>query len=891
MKRLLCILFIAVGIAAIAGEPFCIQRTFDERDGLSQSLVKQVVQDRDGFIWVATWNGLNRFDGYDFITVRPSVDSEVRRFSSRIGDIKLDGDGNLWLRIDSRVVFFNTSTYDFTDVHRDIERKLGRNIEVKSIMATVDGIIVIETKDGRYITMTKGGPRLNASRPSYRYQGPSNRRLNDVKPYTNDELVYSGADRLGGKWLITRQGEILYSPSDATAFKEIDRIKFDGTLYFAITDNSGNLWLRSNSGLHRVTIGSDSYKTVAPPPGGSMLRTSMSGADGRLWLSWSDTRQVAVYTPSLKSPLWLGRDGSLTPTQATLGIPVYSMACHGQDVWLGSKPDGLYRLKPSGDNSYTISHIVGDDAIYDITTDRRGRMWIASMLHGIGLIDNPASDTPAVRRLSEIKGYPADATKVRRIIVIGDSMVVAATTGGLLTVKIPADGKSFNAASFRLHVSCPGDNQSLGNVAVMDVDVTSSGLLLAATESDGINYTDNLAASIFRRFNRATGAPTDVAYNVMPVSIHGGDRLLATSNRFIYLFSPGNTDVNYLGQPYFHRDITFSDARPLPLADGKSYLFGLTDGAVVLDLSSAVRNDTPDKPARIVFTAVSFSGQADMILTPATDTVTITPDRRNFTLSFASLEYSYPELTRYHVKINDGEWTLLNNDRDITFADIKPGKYLIHVRSTDPRGRLLDNERVITVIVTPTFGETGWAKALYILVILLVATAVYLTIRYIRHIKLRQRQILDAYLGLLEQNKRIHDTDAATPAVTSEPSHAEADPLAQVDQATRAMLDRVVSFVEQNLDNSDITVDDMAAAAATSRSGLTRKMKQIMGITPSEFIKASRLTRAEHLLVTTDMSVKEIAAATGFSDLNYLGKCFKARYSLTPTDYRKSHRQ
>ena len=53
-----------------AGEPFCDIRNYDERDGLSQRLVKQVVQDDNGVLWVATWNGLNRFDGYEFKCIR-----------------------------------------------------------------------------------------------------------------------------------------------------------------------------------------------------------------------------------------------------------------------------------------------------------------------------------------------------------------------------------------------------------------------------------------------------------------------------------------------------------------------------------------------------------------------------------------------------------------------------------------------------------------------------------------------------------------------------------------------------------------------------------------------------------------------------------------------------
>lgn len=98
---------------------------------------------------------------------------------------------------------------------------------------------------------------------------------------------------------------------------------------------------------------------------------------------------------------------------------------------------------------------------------------------------------------------------------------------------------------------------------------------------------------------------------------------------------------------------------------------------------------------------------------------------------------------------------------------------------------------------------------------------------------------------------------------------------------------RVTDFVEAHICDADVNINDMAAAAATSRSGLNRKMKSILNVTPAEFLRETRIQRAATQLVTTDRPVSDIALECGFADQNYFGKCFKARKGMSPSAYRK----
>ena len=97
-----------------------------------------------------------------------------------------------------------------------------------------------------------------------------------------------------------------------------------------------------------------------------------------------------------------------------------------------------------------------------------------------------------------------------------------------------------------------------------------------------------------------------------------------------------------------------------------------------------------------------------------------------------------------------------------------------------------------------------------------------------------------------------------------------------------------MQYIDDNLSNSDIGVGDMAAAAATSRSGLQRKLKQAMGITPQDLLREARIKRACHLLRTSQKTVAEVAYACGFSDPKYFSRCFKQSTGQSPTDYRST---
>lgn len=98
-------------------------------------------------------------------------------------------------------------------------------------------------------------------------------------------------------------------------------------------------------------------------------------------------------------------------------------------------------------------------------------------------------------------------------------------------------------------------------------------------------------------------------------------------------------------------------------------------------------------------------------------------------------------------------------------------------------------------------------------------------------------------------------------------------------------LERVIGFVEDHLAEA-LSVDRLARVAGMSRAHFVRKFTETLGGPPSEFVLNRRLARIERLLLATEMTVREIAAATGFADGNYLAKSFRRARGMSPLAFR-----
>jgi signal transduction histidine kinase/DNA-binding response OmpR family regulator len=97
-------------------------------------------------------------------------------------------------------------------------------------------------------------------------------------------------------------------------------------------------------------------------------------------------------------------------------------------------------------------------------------------------------------------------------------------------------------------------------------------------------------------------------------------------------------------------------------------------------------------------------------------------------------------------------------------------------------------------------------------------------------------------------------------------------------------LRKVIDAIEENMDNEFFSVEDLANAAAFSRSQLHRKLKALTGKGPNELIRDFRLARAKELLEKGRGNVSEVAMAVGYSSVSYFTRSFKAAFGVLPSE-------
>jgi signal transduction histidine kinase/DNA-binding response OmpR family regulator/streptogramin lyase len=103
------------------------------------------------------------------------------------------------------------------------------------------------------------------------------------------------------------------------------------------------------------------------------------------------------------------------------------------------------------------------------------------------------------------------------------------------------------------------------------------------------------------------------------------------------------------------------------------------------------------------------------------------------------------------------------------------------------------------------------------------------------------------------------------------------------------LLARVMKAINENLTNSDLSVDLIAQEVGISRVHLHRKMKELTGQTPHDFIRNLRLKQAAHLLASGNMNVTEVVYACGFGNVPSFSTTFKKYYGMTPREYMMEH--
>lgn len=799
-------------------------RIYDDANGLSHNHITRVQQDSKGFIWVATWNGLNRFDGVEFDTfkVQPGDGNDVS--NDRIRDFYMDKDGTFLCLVHETIYRFDTRTCRFSSVSPAVQRAAREKMD--------------KQRNSNYGTphdYTLGTTTLNG-------------------------VHHEMKDRQGNIWLVGNNCvyKVEKRQHPFTLVPEVER----QTVRCIYQDRNGRIWIATkNDGKGEVAVFDVNLTLIG-----------YLGHDGQLHKQHTPFSDVYSIFHDTKDQIWLGtkHDGmyrmqasSLPPSpsltgRAGVGLEHFLAGKtfydirqdnHGR-IWVASFDDGICRLQ---DSSLPPSPSLSGRA-------------------GVGLLTS--------KQIFD-KDYPQSCDKVRRIIFRGDTIIATTTVG--LVVAYPKDKGAWQV---NLHGREANRKESLSCSAVMDMFFDAKNRLVVTTESGGINIlqTPTLAAEKldFLHITHNEGLGTDVAYAAVCIN---GDVILQSNTEIVRFPSNDYHNPICFGRTFWNSNLHFSDTKPLLLRDGR-ILFSLEDGAVTAPMASLTDKtlvphlaltciSMPDGThiwgADYIDTLQLNANQRDVAIKYAALDYCADGDIR----------YA----TRFD---QTDEWTIHSSTREITLYDLTPGTHTLEIRSTNASGIWTDNTRRLTIIVEPHFYETMTARLLLILLFAIIVAGITYTFIYIRNIKRQRQETLDAYLKLIEaKNVVSRDPDPVHVGrgFPSRDSKPKSELELKLTPEDNAFMERFMAYVEQNIANSEANLDEMAEATATSRSSLNRKTKSLLGVTPADFLKEARLKRAAQLLLTTDEAPSQVAYLCGFSDPKYFAKCFKASYGMTPKEY------
>ena len=105
------------------------------------------------------------------------------------------------------------------------------------------------------------------------------------------------------------------------------------------------------------------------------------------------------------------------------------------------------------------------------------------------------------------------------------------------------------------------------------------------------------------------------------------------------------------------------------------------------------------------------------------------------------------------------------------------------------------------------------------------------------------------------------------------------------------LMERIMAFINNNLDDTDISNEDLADNVGISRVHLHRKMKELTGQTPHDFIRSIRLKKASQLLKRGDISITEVVYACGFGSAASFSTIFKKQFGISPREYMMKTRE
>ncbi|MFZ0456291.1 MAG: two-component regulator propeller domain-containing protein [Ignavibacteriaceae bacterium] len=438
-------------------------------DGLSQNTVHSIIQDKEGFIWFATEDGLNKYDGYNFKVYKNNPLEKNSIPDNFIWTIYEDRSGTLWVGTNNKgLCRFDRSTEQFitynnipgnpaTPVHNNV-RAIYEDKEGNLWIGTEGGLDKFDKKKNIFIHFRNmpGDPNSLSNnvvlsvfednsgeiwfgnndglsefnKKSNKFTNYSLNSLNDANS-TNNVVFSICEDKAGYLWVGTLNGLVKFNKKDKT-FKRylmgtpgpygsnINRINS------LLEDKNGLLWIATGSGLFQI----DNSKNVSgenlKPYNTNMLTGNnvlslYEDNSGLIWIGTAEDGVIKFDKERIKFK-YFAHD-AFNPSSLSYGTIRAIYKEDNGNLWVGTLGGGLNKLEPSSgkfihyknnpDNKYSLS----DNSVSAIFKDSYGYLWVGTWRGGLNKSVLPLSKTSGNLKFKHYKNEPAEPNSLSNNLI------------------------------------------------------------------------------------------------------------------------------------------------------------------------------------------------------------------------------------------------------------------------------------------------------------------------------------------------------------------------------------------------------------------------------------------------------------------------------------------
>ncbi|RRN76206.1 hypothetical protein EIM50_25870, partial [Pseudoxanthomonas sp. SGD-10] len=300
------------------------------KQGLSSNIVNAVIKDRYGFLWFATDDGLNKYDGKNFTVYRQNT---IGLVSNEILDLYEDSRGDLWIGTGEGIVQYHRKSDSFTnypDAKNRAVLSISEDLEGNIWLGGYHGLEILNIKTRRFAE-----PKLSNSRYQSVFQSTITRLLKDGR---------------GDLWIGTPNGLFRYkrATKSLSIFKSNSSGLVDNTVNAICEDKRGNIWIGTSKGLSMLDLSDYSYVNY------------QFEASNRFSLSSNMVYSLAV---DPHGEVWVGTE-------------------EGLNIVNPDKREVL-RISKNGRNHFSL---IGK-AVKSIMIDEQGVYWVATFRGGVNKYD------------------------------------------------------------------------------------------------------------------------------------------------------------------------------------------------------------------------------------------------------------------------------------------------------------------------------------------------------------------------------------------------------------------------------------------------------------------------------------------------------------------------